>query len=123
MIVFKPIQDRHLVKQEQAEDKTSGGLFIPEVGKEVPARGYVIASGDGKRFPDGSHAPNIVRPGDKVMYGRYAGSAVKIDNEAYLILREDEILGTYAEYNAELKGVTDAEGAIVDAEMPPGEKP
>lgn len=97
MIIVSPIQDRHLVRREEAKEKTKGGLIIPEVGKEVPARGTVIASGHGKRYPDGTFAPNVVLPGDKILFGRYAGSGIEVNGETLLLIREDEILGTYSE--------------------------
>jgi chaperonin GroES len=91
---IKPLHDRVIVKRlEEAEGKTAGGLFIPETAKEKPQEGEVIAVGDGKVREDGSRQTLDVKAGDRVLFGKYSGSEIKIDGEELLIMREDEILG------------------------------
>lgn len=90
----KPLHDRVLVKRaEEAEQKSAGGLFIPDTAKEKPQRGEVIAVGDGKKDDDGKRIPMDVKKGDIVLFGKYAGSEIKVDGEEFLIMREDDILG------------------------------
>jgi chaperonin GroES len=90
---LRPLQDRIIVKRVEEETKTAGGLFIPETAKEKPQRGEVIAVGNGKKTEDGKVLPIDVKVGDKVLFGKYAGTEIKIDGEDYLIMREDDILG------------------------------
>jgi chaperonin GroES len=90
---LRPLQDRIIVKRVEEETKTAGGLFIPETAKEKPQRGEVIAVGNGKKTEDGKILPVDVKVGDKVLFGKYAGTEIKIDGEDYLIMREDDILG------------------------------
>jgi chaperonin GroES len=90
---LRPLQDRIIVKRVEEETKTAGGLFIPETAKEKPQRGEVIAVGNGKKTEDGKVLPVDVKVGDKVLFGKYAGTEIKIDGEDYLIMREDDILG------------------------------
>ncbi len=90
---LRPLQDRIIVKRVEEESKTAGGLFIPETAKEKPQRGEVIAVGNGKKTEDGKVLPVDVKVGDKVLFGKYAGTEIKIDGEDYLIMREDDILG------------------------------
>ena len=90
----KPLHDRVLVKRaEEAEQKSAGGLFIPDTAKEKPQRGEIIAVGDGKKDDDGKRIPMDVKKGDIVLFGKYAGSEIKVDGEEFLIMREDDILG------------------------------
>ena len=90
---FRPLQDRILIKRIDKEEKTSGGIIIPDTAKEKPQEGEVIAVGNGKRLDDGKVAPMDVKKGDRVLFGKYSGSEIKIDGEEHLILREEEILG------------------------------
>ena len=88
-----PLMDRILVKRVQSLEKTAGGLFIPETAKEKPAQGVVLAVGDGKILDDGTRVPMIVAEGNTVMFGKYAGTEIKLSGEEHLILRESDILG------------------------------
>jgi chaperonin GroES len=90
---FRPLQDRILIKRIDKEEKTSGGIIIPDTAKEKPQEGEVVAVGNGKRLDDGKVQPLDVKKGDRVLFGKYSGSEIKIDGEEHLILREDEILG------------------------------
>ena len=90
---FRPLQDRILIKRIDKEEKTSGGIIIPDTAKEKPQEGEVVAVGNGKRLDDGKVAPMDVKKGDRVLFGKYSGSEIKIDGEEHLILREEEILG------------------------------
>ncbi len=90
----RPLQDRVLVKRiEEAEEKTRGGIIIPDTAKEKPQQGKVVAAGKGKVGEDGKVIPLDVKVGDTILFGKYAGSEIKIDGEEHLILREDDILG------------------------------
>jgi chaperonin GroES len=93
----RPLYDRILVKRVAAEEKTAGGLIIPDTAKEKPQEGLVIAVGAGKRLEDGSLATPEVKEGDRVLFGKYSGSEIKIDAVDHIILREDEILGILSE--------------------------
>jgi chaperonin GroES len=90
---IKPLQDRVLVKRVEEETKTKGGIIIPDSAKEKPIEGKVIAVGTGKVKDDGTRIPMDLKVGDRVLFGKYAGTEVKIDNEEHLIMREDDILG------------------------------
>ena len=90
---FRPLHDRVVVKRLDAEEKTAGGIIIPDTAKEKPQEGEVVAVGEGKYRDDGTRQTLDVRVGDRVLFGKYSGSEVKIDNEELLIMREDEILG------------------------------
>ncbi|HTG80771.1 MAG TPA: co-chaperone GroES [Geobacteraceae bacterium] len=90
---LRPMQDRIIVKRMEEETKTAGGIFIPETAKEKPQKGEVIAVGNGKKTDDGKVIPLDVKAGDKVLFGKYAGTEIKIEGEEYLIMREDDILG------------------------------
>jgi len=93
---IRPLHDRVLVRRIDEAEQVRGGIIIPDTAKEKPQQGKVIAVGDGKILKDGTRQPLDVRPGDRVLFGKYGGSEVKIDGEEYLILREDEILGVFA---------------------------
>lgn len=93
MTTFHPIQDRVLVKPEDAETETPGGILIPENAQKTPARGLVIAVGRGRVTDGGRVLEPHVKTGDRVVYGRYAGQEVRIDGEDHVVLREEEILG------------------------------
>ena len=90
---IRPLQDRILVKRVEEETKTKGGIIIPDSAKEKPVEGVVVAVGKGKRGDDGKLIELDVKKGDRVLFAKYAGSEVKINDEEHLILREDDILG------------------------------
>jgi chaperonin GroES len=90
---LRPLQDRIIVKRLEEEAKTAGGIFIPETAKEKPQKGEIVAVGNGKKTEDGKILPIDVKVGDKVLFGKYAGTEIKIDGQEYLIMREDDILG------------------------------
>ena len=90
---FKPLRDRVFVKFSAEEEKTAGGLYIPDTAKEKPQRGTVVAVGPGKVTDDGKRQPVDVKVGDTVLFDKYSGSKIRIDDEDYLIIREEDILG------------------------------
>jgi chaperonin GroES len=91
---IRPLQDRIIVERVEEETKTAGGIIIPDtVSKEKPQEGKVIAAGKGKVTPEGKVLPLDVKVGDLVLFGKYAGSEIKVDGVEYLIMREDDILG------------------------------
>ena len=91
---IKPLHDRVIVRRlDETSNQTAGGLFIPDSAKEKPQEGEVIAAGDGKYKDNGERQPLDVKAGDRVLFGKYSGSEIKIDGEELLIMREDEILG------------------------------
>jgi chaperonin GroES len=90
---IRPLQDRVLVKRLESEEKTKGGIIIPDTAKEKPIEGKVLAVGAGKVGDDGKQRALDVKPGDRVLFGKYSGTEVKIDGEEALILREEDILG------------------------------
>ena len=92
---IRPLHDRVLVRRLDEQEQMRGGIIIPDTAKEKPQQGEVIAAGDGKFREDGSRQPLDVKAGDRVLFGKYSGSEVKIDGEEYLIMREDEILGVF----------------------------
>jgi chaperonin GroES len=90
---IRPLQDRVIVKRIAEEEKTKGGIIIPDTAKEKPMEGKVIAVGKGKVLEDGKIRPLDVKAGDRVLFAKYGGTEVKIDGEEHLIMREDDILG------------------------------
>jgi chaperonin GroES len=91
---LKPLHDRILVKRvETQEEEIRGGIVIPDTAKEKPQEGEVVAVGDGKVLDSGQKVAMSVKAGDRILFGKYAGTEVKLDDEEYLILREDEVLG------------------------------
>ena len=90
---LRPLQDRILVQRVEEESKTKGGIIIPDTAKEKPAEGKVVAVGNGKIGEDGKRIALEVKKGDRILFGKYSGTEVTIDNEEYLILREDDVLG------------------------------
>ena len=90
---IRPLHDRIVVKSIDAGDSTAGGLFIPDSAKEKPQEGKVVAVSRGKRSDDGDLIPLDVAVGDHILYGKYTGSEIRLAGEAYLIVREDEVLG------------------------------
>src|SRR5262245_5151445 len=93
-IKIRPLQDRVIVKRlEEEVEKTKGGIIIPDTAKEKPQQGKIIATGKGKVNDDGKVTPLDVKVGDRILFGKYSGSEIKIDGEEHLIMREDDILG------------------------------
>jgi chaperonin GroES len=90
---IKPLQDRVIVERVEEENKTAGGIIIPDSAKEKPQQGKIIAVGPGKVMDNGTKLEMTVKKGDKVLFGKYSGSEVKIDGNEVLIMREDDILG------------------------------
>jgi chaperonin GroES len=90
---IRPLQDRVIVKRVEEEEKTKGGIIIPDTAKEKPMEGKVIAVGKGKLMEDGKVHALDVKAGDRVLFGKYSGTEVKIEGEEHLIMREDDILG------------------------------
>jgi chaperonin GroES len=90
---IRPLQDRVIVQRVQEEEKTKGGIIIPDTAKEKPQEGKVVAVGKGKIGDDGKLIPLDVKAGDKILFGKYSGTEVKIDGDDFLIMREDDILG------------------------------
>jgi len=90
---IRPLQDRVIVQRIEEEEKTKGGLIIPDTAKEKPQKGKVIAVGKGKVNDAGKLTPLSVKAGDKILFGKYAGTEVKLEGKDYLIMREDDILG------------------------------
>jgi chaperonin GroES len=90
---IRPLGDRILVKRIQEEEKTKGGIIIPDTAKEKPQEGRVVAVGKGKTTEDGKLITPDVKAGDRILFGKYAGSEIKLEGEEHLILREDDILG------------------------------
>lgn len=90
---IRPLHDRLIVKRFEEEERTKGGIIIPDNAKEKPQQGEVIAVGNGKVLEDGKKAPLEVKKGDRVLFGKYSGTEIKIDGTEYLMMREDDILG------------------------------
>jgi len=88
----RPLHDRIIVKRLEEEEKTKGGIIIPDSAKEKPIEGRVIAVGDGKIMEDGKKIPMEVKKGDRVLFAKYAGTEIKIDGEEHLMMKEDDIL-------------------------------
>jgi chaperonin GroES len=92
-MAFKPLHDRVLVRRVESDDKTKGGLIIPDTAKEKPAEGEVISCGEGARKDSGELIEMSVKPGDRVLFGKWSGTEVTIDGEELLIMKEGDILG------------------------------
>jgi chaperonin GroES len=90
---LRPLQDRILVQRVEEEATTKGGIIIPDTAKEKPAEGKVVAVGNGKVGDDGKRVPLEVKKGDRILFGKYSGTEVKVSGEEYLIMREDDVLG------------------------------
>jgi chaperonin GroES len=90
---FKPLHDRVLVRRVKADEKTAGGIIIPDTAKEKPQEGEVVAAGSGIRSDDGKVTPLDVKKGDKILFGKWSGSEVTIDGEELIIMKESDILG------------------------------
>ena len=89
----KPLHDRVIIERVEAESKTAGGIIIPDNAKEKPQQGEVIAVGAGKVLEDGKKAPLEVKKGDRVLFGKYSGTEIKIDGTEYLMMKEEDVLG------------------------------
>ena len=92
-IKFRPLHDRVLVKREEEEQKTAGGIVIPDTATEKPVRGEVVAIGPGKMLDNGQAIPLAVKQGDKVLFGKYSGTEVKLNGMELVVMREDDIMG------------------------------
>lgn len=92
---LKPLNDRVLVKRLETEEKTAGGIIIPDTAQEKPQRGKVVAAGPGRLDEDGKEVKMSVKKGDVVLFSKYAGTEIKIDGEEHLIMREDDILAVF----------------------------
>lgn len=90
---IRPLQDRVIVKRLEEEQKTAGGIIIPDTAKEKPQKGEIIAVGPGKRNEDGKVQPLDIKKGNKVLFSKYAGTEIKVEGEELLIMREDDIVG------------------------------
>jgi chaperonin GroES len=90
---IRPLYDRIVVKRIEEKEQMHGGLYIPDTAKEKPQEGEVVSVGKGKRLEDGKVVPLDVQVGDRILFGKYSGSDIKIDGEEFLIMREDEVLG------------------------------
>jgi len=88
-----PLGDRLLVERLEAEEKTAGGIVLPDTAKEKPIQGKVVAVGEGRRTEEGKLIPMQVKKGDKILFGKYSGTEVKLDGDEYLIMKEDDVLG------------------------------
>jgi chaperonin GroES len=90
---LRPLYDRIVVRRIEQKEQVQGGIIIPDSAKEKPQEGEVVAVGKGKRLEDGSVVPLDVKAGDRILFGKYSGSDIKMDGQEYLIMREDEVLG------------------------------
>ncbi|MCS6951677.1 MAG: co-chaperone GroES [Bryobacterales bacterium] len=90
---IRPLYDRIVVKRIEEKETVKGGIIIPDTAKEKPQEGEVVAVGKGKRLEDGKLVPLDVKVGDRILFGKYSGNEIKIDDQEYLIMREDEVLG------------------------------
>jgi chaperonin GroES len=93
---IRPLHDRVLVKRIEESENKVGNIIIPDTAKEKPQQGEVIGIGNGKMLDSGERVPLDVKPGDRILFGKYSGSEIKIEGEEYLIVREDEILGVFS---------------------------
>lgn len=93
---FRPLQDRVLVRRIDQEEKTAGGIIIPDTAKEKPTEGEVIAAGPGGRGDDGKLHPLDVKVGDRVLFGKWSGTEIRIDNEDFVVMKESDIMGVVA---------------------------
>src|SRR5262249_124418 len=95
-VKFRPLQDRVLVRRIEQEEKTSGGIIIPDTAKEKPMEGEVVAAGPGSRGEDGKLQAVEVKVGDRVLFGKWSGTEIKIDNEDFVVMKESDIMGVVA---------------------------
>lgn len=92
---IKPLGDRLVVQAAQKEEKTASGIFLPDTAQEKPLMGTVLAAGPGRTTDDGTLIPAEIKAGDKILFGKYTGTEIKIDGETYLILKESEVFGVF----------------------------
>ena len=109
---IRPLHDRIVVKRLEEQENKIGGLFIPDSAKEKPQEGEVVAVGKGKRLEDGKVVPLDVEKGNRILFGKYSGSEIRIDGEEFLIMREDEVLGVL-----DAQGVTGGTGSSTSAKV------
>ncbi len=95
-MTFRPLHDRILVRRLEAAEKTAGGIIIPDTAQEKPQEGEVVAAGSGARAEDGTVTPLDVKAGDKILFGKWSGSEVKLDGEDLIIMKESDVLGVLA---------------------------
>ena len=95
-MAFKPLHDRVVVRRVESEEKTSGGLIIPDSAKEKPAEGMIVAVGEGARDEDGDRIAMDVKEGDKILFGKWSGTEITLDGEELLIMKESDIMGIIA---------------------------
>ncbi|HEX3884908.1 MAG TPA: co-chaperone GroES [Stellaceae bacterium] len=95
-MAFRPLHDRVLIRRVEGEEKTKGGIIIPDTAKEKPMEGEVVSAGPGARGEDGKLVPMDVKQGDRVLFGKWSGTEVKIDNEELIIMKESDIMGVIA---------------------------
>jgi chaperonin GroES len=95
-MTFRPLHDRVLVRRVDAQEKTAGGIIIPDTAQEKPQEGEVVASGSGVRGEDGKITPLDVKAGDRILFGKWSGTEVKLDGEELLIMKESDIMGVLA---------------------------
>jgi chaperonin GroES len=100
---FRPLHDRVLIRRVEAEEKTTGGIIIPDTAKEKPMEGEIVAVGPGARGEDGKVQALDVKAGDRVLFGKWSGTEVKIDDEDYLIMKESDVMGVLVETEARKK--------------------
>jgi chaperonin GroES len=92
-MTVRPLHDRIIIKRVEEKESVKGGIIIPDSAKEKPQEGLVIAVGNGKKTEEGKVIPLDVKAGDRILFGKYSGTEIKLDNEEFLILREEEVLG------------------------------
>jgi chaperonin GroES len=100
---IRPLYDRIVVKRIEKSEELQGGLFIPDSAKEKPQEGEVVAVGQGRRLEDGKVVPLDVQAGDRILFGKYSGSEIKVDGEEFLIMREDDVLGVIEDASTKVK--------------------
>jgi chaperonin GroES len=104
MANLRPLHDRVIVKRIEEQEQIRGGIIIPDTAKEKPQEGEVIAVGAGKKLDSGERVPLDVKEGDRVLFGKYSGTDIKVEGDEYLILREDDILGVIEREGGKAKG-------------------
>ncbi len=92
-MTFRPLHDRVLVKRVESEEKTASGIIIPDTAKEKPMEGEVVSVGTGSRNESGTITPLDVKPGDRILFGKWSGTEIKVDGEEYLVMKESDIMG------------------------------
>jgi chaperonin GroES len=100
---FRPLQDRVLIRRVEQEQKTAGGIIIPDTAKEKPMEGEIVAVGPGARSEDGKIHPLDVKPGDRVLFGKWSGTEIKIDGEELIIMKESDVMGVIEQTAAKKK--------------------